>query len=85
VIGYASGSWLTLDPLDLVVRNYAAVGVFAGGTPAEDKEAYDRLAELANSGVIKTPVTTVASFDDLPDVIAQIPTAAPGKAVVRVS
>ena len=85
VIGYASGSWLTLDPLDMVVRNYTAVGVFAGGTPAEDKEAYDRLAELANSGVIKTPVTTVASFDDLPDVIAKIPTAAPGKAVVRIS
>lgn len=85
VIGYASGSWLTLDPLDMVLRNYAAVGVFAGGTEEEDRIAYGRLADLAGRGLIRTPVTRVASFDEVPDVIAAIPTAAPGKAVVRIS
>jgi hypothetical protein len=30
-------------------------------------------------------VTAVASFDDVPDVISAIPTAPPGKAIVRIS
>ncbi|WP_433559999.1 zinc-binding dehydrogenase [Pseudonocardia xinjiangensis] len=85
LIGYASGSWPTLDPLDMVLRSYAAVGVFAGGTDEEDRTAYGRLAELAGRGLIRTPVTTVVSFDDVPDIIGAVPTASPGKAVVRIS
>jgi NADPH2:quinone reductase len=85
VIGYASGSWLTLDPLDMVLRNYTAAGVFAGGTVEEDQAAYRQLVELAERGAIRTPVATVVTFDEVPDVISAIPTAPPGKAVVRIS
>jgi NADPH:quinone reductase len=85
MVGYASGSWLTPDPLDMVMRNYTITGVFAAGTPREDREAYGRLAELAERGAIRTPVTSVASFEEVPAVIAGIPTAAPGKTIVRVS
>ena len=85
LIGYASGSWPALDPLDMVLRSYAAVGVFAGGTDEEDRTAYGRLAELAGHGLIRTPVRTVVSFDDGPGVIGAIPAASPGKAVVRLS
>lgn len=85
VIGYASGSWLVLDPQDMVLRNYTAAGVFAGGTAAEDTAAYTHLVELADRGVIRTPVSTVACFDDVPGVLANLPTAAPGKAIIRIS
>jgi NADPH2:quinone reductase len=85
MIGYASGSWLTPNPLDMAMRNYTIAGVFAGGTPQEDREAYDRLAELAERKAIRTPVTTVASFEEVPAVIAGIPASAPGKTIVRVS
>src|SRR3546814_10556382 len=48
LIGVASGEWPRLDPLDMVIRNYSAIGVFAGGfTEDEDKAAYARLAEMA--------------------------------------
>jgi NADPH2:quinone reductase len=84
LIGYASGSWATLDPLDMVLRNYAAVGVFASGTPEEDRQAYDHLADLARRGVIRTPVSRVVPFDEVPDAVDAIPTAVPGKTIVRV-
>ncbi|BBY46683.1 NADPH:quinone oxidoreductase (plasmid) [Mycolicibacterium arabiense] len=84
VVGYASGSWLTLDPVDMVLRNYSAAGVFAAGTPAEDALAYGALRELANRGAIKTPVSSLAAFTDVPEVISGIRTAPPGKTVVLV-
>jgi NADPH:quinone reductase len=85
MVGYASGSFLTPNQLDMVLRSYTIAGVYAAGTPQEDREAYGRLAELADRGAIRTPVTTVASFAEVPAVIAGIPTAAPGKTVVRIS
>jgi NADPH:quinone reductase len=87
LIGYASGSWASLDPLNLVLHNYSAVGVFGGGfTPEEDAAALDRLYDLAASGAIKTPVSTVYSFDEVPSVIQRIArgNATPGKSIVRI-
>jgi len=82
VVGYASGSWLTLDPVDMVLRNYSAAGVFAAGTVEEDARAYAALGDLAARGTIKTPVSSVAAFTDVPEVISGIRTAPPGKTVV---
>jgi NADPH2:quinone reductase len=52
-IGYASGSWLIPDPIDMAMRNYAVMGVSVVGTPAEDREAYGRLINLAKIRAIK--------------------------------
>lgn len=61
VAGYASGSFVTVDVLDMVLRNYSVVGVYAGGTtPEEDVEAYHTLLGMAERGVIRTPVGTVS-------------------------
>ena len=87
LIGLASGSPAPLDAMDLLLRNYTAVGVLA--TPNEDPEVeaavWDRLSTLAAKGEITTPVGTVYDFDDVPRMIAEQAAPHPGKSVVRVS
>lgn len=84
VVGYASGSFLAVDPLDLLMRNYSAVGVLAAGfTDAEESAAYDRLVDLTATGAVTPPIGTVASLRDIPDVVAGLTSAAPGKVVIR--
>lgn len=86
IVGYASGSFLPLDPLDMLMRNYSAAGVFAGGfTEEEDVAAYSRLRDLVEAGAILTPVGAVASFADVPEIIARLASPPPGKTVVRIS
>lgn len=87
LIGFASGSWPTLDPLDMVTRNYSAVGVFVGGfSPEEDKIAFDRLCEMAERGEVKTLIGKVGSFAEVPEIIHLLESnPPPGKLVVRVS
>src|SRR5206468_2794476 len=66
LIGYASGSWVELSPLDMCMRTYSVVGVLptlaadSGGAMQRD------LARLATGGSIKPPTTTAVPFDDLP-------------------
>ncbi|MEW2545377.1 NADPH:quinone oxidoreductase family protein [Streptomyces sp. NPDC047002] len=87
MIGLASGAPVALDPMDMVVRNYAAVGVLA--TPNEDPEAealvWSRLADLAAKAAITTPVGRVHDFEEVPWMIAQQSAPGPGKSVVRVA
>jgi NADPH2:quinone reductase len=87
MIGLASGTVVSVDPMDMLLRNYAAVGVLA--TPNEDPKAeaaaWDRLADLADEGAITTPVGTVYRFDEVPRMIAEQATPAAGKSVVRVA
>jgi len=87
VVGLASGAPVALDPMDMLLRNYSAVGVLA--IPAEDPEAeaavWSRLAALAESGAITTPVGTVYGFDDVPRMIAEQGAPKAGKSVVRVA
>jgi NADPH2:quinone reductase len=86
VLGLASGSTVRIDSIDLLMRNYSAVGVFAGGhTPEEDAAAWGRLYDLAERKEITTPVGTVYSFDEVPAMIRQQGAPPPGKSVVRVS
>lgn len=67
MIGVASGAPVPLDSMDMLLRNYTAVGVLA--TPHDDPDtetaAWDRLANLAKQGAITTPVGTVYGFDEV--------------------
>lgn len=85
VVGFASGSWVEPDPVDMVMRNYSVVGVFAAGfTVEENAEHIAALHHMADEGRISTPIGEIADMADVPRVIAsQGSTAAPGKLVVR--
>jgi NADPH2:quinone reductase len=85
--GYASGSFLTVDPLDLLLRNYAVVGVYAGGTTTEeDAAAWQRLLELVDNGAIRTPIGTVSGFDEVPGVLSRLTSGGPaGKQIIDIS
>ncbi|HEX6527310.1 MAG TPA: NADPH:quinone oxidoreductase family protein [Streptosporangiaceae bacterium] len=85
IIGMASGATVELNSLDMLLRNYSAVGVLASGyAPDEDATAWQALTDLADRGKITTPVGTVYAFEDVPAMIAQQASPPPGKSVVRV-
>lgn len=86
VIGFASGSWIDLNPLDMVLRNYSAVGVFAGGfTEVEDAEACAALCHLAHEEKLKVPMGKIYDFEDVPEMIDRMKDSSePGKLTVRV-
>ena len=86
IVGLASGATVEVNSLDMLLRNYSAVGVLASGyTPSEDAAAWDALADLASRRAITTPVGTVYSFADVPSMIQQQAAPPPGKSVVRIS
>lgn len=87
MIGLASGTPVALDPMDMLLRNYSAVGVLA--IPDDDPEAeamvWRRLADLVEKGAITTPVGRVYAFDEVPQMIAEQSAPRAGKSVVRVA
>jgi NADPH2:quinone reductase len=85
VVGFASGSWVQVDPADMVMRNYSVVGVLAAGFTAEENASdIGELHRLAEAGRISTPVGQISDMADVPAVIASMAsTAPPGKLVVR--
>ncbi|MFF2523509.1 zinc-binding dehydrogenase [Streptomyces liangshanensis] len=87
MIGLASGAPVKIDSMDMLLRNYSAVGVLA--VPNDDPDAetavWDRLADLAQKGAITTPVGQVYGFDEVPRMIGEQSAPAAGKSVVRVS
>lgn len=87
LIGFASGDWLRLDPVDMVLRNYSAVGVFAGGfSLAEDAEAYDGMCRMADAGKLRTPIAQIYGFAEVPDLLRRIADGPPaGKLVLAVA
>jgi NADPH:quinone reductase len=86
IVGLASGAPVQLNPMDMLLRNYSAVGVLAAGyTAEEDAIAWDALVALAESGAITTPVGTVYDFANVPAMISKQASPPPGKSVVRVS
>ncbi|MCW2863423.1 MAG: hypothetical protein JWP48_5131 [Actinoallomurus sp.] len=78
---------MTVDTLDLLLRNYAVVGVYSGGTtPEEDAAAWQRLLELADKGSIRTPIGTVSGFDEVPGVLSRLTSGGPaGKQIIDIS
>jgi NADPH:quinone reductase len=86
IIGLASGTAVPLDPVDLLLRNYSAVGVLAmPDDPEAEAAAWHRLADLAEQKAITTPVGTVYGFGDVPRMITELAAPGPGKSVVRVA
>lgn len=87
LIGLASGTVAPLDPMDLLLRNYSAVGVLAipDDDPRQEAVVWERLADLAATKQITTPVGTIYGFDEVPRMIAQQAAPAAGKSVVRVA
>ncbi|MFC4031563.1 NADPH:quinone oxidoreductase family protein [Streptomyces polygonati] len=86
LVGLASGAPLALDAMDLLLRNYTAVGVLAiPGGPEAEAAVWARLAELAGQGAITTPVGAVYDFQDVPRMIAEQTSPRAGKSVVRVA
>lgn len=87
LIGLASGAPVSLDSMDMLLRNYTAVGVLASGDDDAEKEAavWDHLRGLAERGAITTPVGKVYGFDDVPRMIAEQMAPGAGKTVVRVA
>jgi NADPH2:quinone reductase len=86
IVGLASGTAVPLDPVDLLLRNYSAVGVLAmPDDPVAEAAAWAHLADLAGQGAITTPVGTVYGFSDVPRMITELAAPGPGKSVVRVA
>jgi NADPH2:quinone reductase len=86
MVGLASGTPATIDPLALMLRNHSTVGVLA--VPLEDDAedaVWDHLTRLATDGTITTPVGAVYDFVDVPLMVAEQATVAPGKVIVRVA
>jgi NADPH2:quinone reductase len=85
IVGLASGSTVPLSSMDLLIRDYSAVGVFAGGhTREQDLRAWSSLADLAAAGKIRPPVGAVVPFDEVAAMVAGRSGTRPGKRVVRV-
>jgi NADPH:quinone reductase len=87
LIGYASGSWVKLDSLDMVLRSYSAVGILSGFLPPEElSPVYSALISLANAGAIKTPVTKTVAFENTPSALAELEKGElPGKIIIKVA
>lgn len=86
LIGYSSGTWPKIDPLDVVLKSYSVVGGFMGALTIEEGEAHHRaMMELVEAGKLWVPVDRVYSFEEVPQAIARVgKNEAVGKVVVRV-
>ncbi|NEW27075.1 NADPH:quinone oxidoreductase family protein [Nocardia cyriacigeorgica] len=85
VVGYASGSWHQPDGERTALANHTIVGVFAGAMgPARDRATFAALERMANDGHVRTPISRVWSFDEVPSAIAALrEDPQPGKMIVR--
>ena len=85
LIGYSSGTWAKVDPLNAVLRSYSLVGAFPGARSlAETRAQHETLCQMAESGQIHTPIDKVFSFADVPLAIARVATnEAVGKVIVK--
>ena len=85
LIGYSSGSWAKIDPLNAVLRSYSLVGAFPGARSAEETRAqHEALCAMAQDGKIRTPVDQVFPFEQVPEAIDRVGSnRAVGKVIVR--
>jgi NADPH2:quinone reductase len=73
LVGFADGSWPTLDPALLVQRNFSAVGVYAGANDRAHNEAAHRaILPMLADGSLAGVVTTHVDFDDLPEALGAL-------------
>jgi NADPH2:quinone reductase len=72
-IGFASGSWGTVDVGHLVNRNYSVMGVIPTGYDRAFKEhAQARLVDWWRRGEIRIPVDEMVAFEDLPEALERL-------------
>jgi NADPH:quinone reductase-like Zn-dependent oxidoreductase len=85
LIGYSSGSWAKVDPLNAVLRSYSLVGAFPGARTLEETRAqHEALCALAEAGKIRTPIDRVYPFAEVPEAIERVGSnQAVGKVIVR--
>lgn len=86
VIGFASGSWIDAAMGDVVLRNLALVGVFAGGfSVKEDAAMNGTLLKMAEQGLIRPALGGSYSFAEVSDVLQRLDQGMPpGKSTVRI-
>jgi NADPH2:quinone reductase len=84
IVGFASGSLVNVEPMELLSRNISAMGVFAGGfTAVEEAGAYSALIAMATDGVITTPVGPRYMLDEVPSALTELAdNQIPGKRIV---
>ena len=85
LIGYSSGTWAAINPLDAVLKSYSLIGAFPGArTLDETREHHDALCQMVLDEKIATPVDQVFSFDRVPDAIDRVGSnQAVGKVIVQ--
>lgn len=89
IIGFASGSIIALDAFDMLEREYSAIGMLGlgdGWNKIQQRRgaAFDQLIDLVNKGVLQVPTPWIMSFAEVPQAIARLDTAPPGKTAIRV-
>ncbi len=86
-VGFASGSWPSIEPHELVVANTSLVGVFAGGySRTELNRIHEQLSALIRDGRLRNAVTATVPYDQLPQAVQRVAdNAALGKLVVDVA
>ncbi len=85
LIGYSSGEWPKIDPLNAVLRSYSLVGAFPGARSLEETRAHhDELCNMAAAGRIRVPLDRVFDFEEAPVAIDRVGSnQAIGKVIVR--
>jgi NADPH2:quinone reductase len=72
-VGFAAGRWPEVDVRRLVGANVSVLGVYVGAYSRADGEAdHERLMELFAAGRIRSCVTHVAGFAELPDALERV-------------
>lgn len=83
-VGFAGGSWASVDAADLVRRNASVVGVLAAGfTSEEDRRHESELVDLVEAGHLRPPIGAIHPMREVPVALASLAQgAAPGKLVI---
>jgi NADPH2:quinone reductase len=72
LVGFASGTWPTIEAHNLLIGNFSAVGVYAGAsTRAERIEMLAEMTALVEKGALR-PGVTRSAFDDLPAALTRV-------------
>ena len=85
LIGYSSGEWPKIDPLNAILRSYSLIGAFPGARTLEETQSqHAEMCRMAEAGQIRVPVDKVFEFSQVPEAIARVgESKAVGKVIVR--
>ena len=85
LIGYSSGTWAAINPLNAVLRSYSLIGAFPGARTLEETNAHhEELCRLVEDGKIHTPIDQVFPFAQVPEAIDRVGSnQAVGKIIVQ--